>query len=106
MKNEKNSMRLFLPIAAALLFAGLGTGTASAQYPNPYPSPGTEAPAQTVIVATTGNVIATYNGTNAGPSLQLSLFSPVNGFGLIFDNQTNVSKATLSIWEAFPSGLN
>ena len=67
------------------------------QYPNPYPSPGTEAPAQSVIVATTGDVIVTYNGAGGAIPAQLYLYDPVNGFGIIFDNQTSFEGDTFNL---------
>jgi hypothetical protein len=50
-----------------------------------------------VIVSSTNNVIATYQGNSASYSNNLLLSAPVNGLGTIFNNQTSPVGSTFDL---------
>ena len=80
-------------IAALTLMAGLGM--AGAAHALPIAPAGTEG--RPVLLATTGVVSVTYQGTSASFTDQLFLASPAGGSRTIFDNQATPVGTTLTL---------
>ena len=84
-------IRKFCAIVAAML----GMLASGMSFAFPIAAPGTEG--FEVIVTSTNDIIATYQGNSAAFSNDLYLDDPVNGLGIIFNNHASLVGSTVNL---------
>lgn len=88
-------MTKFSRLLAAIIAASAVTFASGTGFAFPIAAPGTDG--LKVIVSSTSDIIATYQGNSAAFSNDLLLDSPANGLGIIFNNHTSPVGSTKNL---------